>query len=106
MPVWCRMFQQTLDGLARGRFDRLLNGGIDNWADLREKFIKRFTLRRRCFKDPTEISAFMSNSKCLELARRFSDLSTKVSDVMIEMSRELSNSKEVYGAQSCREENS
>ncbi|GKE09682.1 reverse transcriptase domain-containing protein, partial [Tanacetum coccineum] len=56
MPVWYRMFQQTLDGPARGWFDRLPNGGIDSWADLREKFVERFALRRRCSKDPTEVS--------------------------------------------------
>ncbi|GJZ53482.1 hypothetical protein Tco_0608367 [Tanacetum coccineum] len=77
------------------------------WASLREKFVKRFALRRRCHKDPTEvskivrranetlpnfkerwteemgyiqgvpevmqISAFMTNSKCPKLARRFAD---------------------------------
>ncbi|GKD97308.1 reverse transcriptase domain-containing protein [Tanacetum coccineum] len=56
MPVWCWMFQQTLDGPARGWFDRMPNGCIDGWADLREKFVKRFSLRRRCSKDPTEVS--------------------------------------------------
>nr|GEU41959.1 reverse transcriptase domain-containing protein [Tanacetum cinerariifolium] len=54
MPVWCRMFQQTLDGPTRGWFDRILKGCIDNWADLREKLTKRYALRRRCFKDPTK----------------------------------------------------
>ncbi|GJR21897.1 reverse transcriptase domain-containing protein [Tanacetum coccineum] len=107
MPVWCRMFQQTLDEPARGWFDRMPHGCIDGWADLREKFVERFALRRKCSKDPTgvskivrkanetlpdfkerwteemgyiqgvsevmQISAFMSNSKCPELARRFSD---------------------------------
>nr|GEW00471.1 reverse transcriptase domain-containing protein [Tanacetum cinerariifolium] len=106
-PVWCGMFQQTLDGPARGWFDRMPNGSINSWSDLREKFVERFALRRRRSKDPTEvskivrkaneslpdfkerwtekmgyiqgvpevmqISAFMSNSKCLELARRFVD---------------------------------
>ncbi|GJZ77474.1 reverse transcriptase domain-containing protein [Tanacetum coccineum] len=107
MPEWCRMFQQTLDGPARGWFDRMPNGCIDNWANLRERFVERFALRRRCNKDPIEvskifrnaneilpnfkerwtekmryiqgvpevmqISAFMNNSKCPELARRFAD---------------------------------
>ncbi|GJS52368.1 hypothetical protein Tco_0625730 [Tanacetum coccineum] len=41
MPVWCRMFQQTLDGPTRGWFDRLPNGCVDNWTDLREKFVER-----------------------------------------------------------------
>ncbi|GJX53731.1 reverse transcriptase domain-containing protein [Tanacetum coccineum] len=56
IPVWCRMFQQTLDGPAKGWFDRFPNCGIDSWADLREKFIERFALRRRCSKDSTEVS--------------------------------------------------
>ncbi|GKF62842.1 reverse transcriptase domain-containing protein [Tanacetum coccineum] len=56
MPVWCRMFQQTLDGPARGWFDRMPNGCIDGWADLREKFTERFALRRRCSKDLAEVS--------------------------------------------------
>ncbi|GJS98873.1 hypothetical protein Tco_0820043 [Tanacetum coccineum] len=107
MPVWCKMFQQTVDGPLRGWFDRIPNGCIDGWADLREKFTERFALSRRCSKDPTKvskivrranetlpdfkerwteemgyiqgvlkmmhISAFMSNSKCPELARRFTD---------------------------------
>ncbi|GJV64291.1 hypothetical protein Tco_1475119 [Tanacetum coccineum] len=56
MPVWCRMFQQTLDRPARGWFDRLPNGCINNWTDLREAFVERFSLRRKCCKDPTEVS--------------------------------------------------
>ncbi|GJQ97109.1 hypothetical protein Tco_0008248 [Tanacetum coccineum] len=55
MPVWCRMFQQTLDGPATGWFDRMPNGCIDNWTDLREKFTKWFALRRKCSRDPTEV---------------------------------------------------
>nr|GEV88570.1 hypothetical protein [Tanacetum cinerariifolium] len=56
MPVCCRMFQQTLDGPARRWFDRMPNGCIDSWANLRERFVERFALRRRCSKDPTEVS--------------------------------------------------
>ncbi|GKC61749.1 reverse transcriptase domain-containing protein, partial [Tanacetum coccineum] len=55
MPVWCRMFQQTLNGPARGWFDRMPNGCINSWANLCEKFVERFALRRRCSKDPTEV---------------------------------------------------
>ncbi|GJR98182.1 reverse transcriptase domain-containing protein [Tanacetum coccineum] len=96
-----------MDGPARGWLDRLPNGCIDNWVDLREAFVERFALRRKYCKDPTkvskiikktnetlpdfkqrwteemsyipdvpivmQISSFMSNSKCPELARRFSD---------------------------------
>ncbi|GJU53676.1 reverse transcriptase domain-containing protein [Tanacetum coccineum] len=122
MPVWCGMFQQMLDGLARGWFNWILNGYVDNWIDLREKFIERFALRRKCFKDPTkvfkiirranetlpdfkehwteemsyiqdvpevmQISAFMSNSKCPELARRFFD---QVLKTVTEMMRRIDN---------------
>ncbi|GKF26511.1 hypothetical protein Tco_0082405 [Tanacetum coccineum] len=107
MPVCCKMFQQTLDKPSRGWFDRMPNGCIDNRTDLHEKFIKRFALRRKCSRNPTEVSkiirlanktlpnfkerwteemryiqgvpevmqilAFMTNSKCPELARRFAD---------------------------------
>nr|GEW13436.1 hypothetical protein [Tanacetum cinerariifolium] len=88
---WCLpMFQQTLDGPARGWFDRLPNRCIDNWMDLREAFVERFALRRKCCKDPTKvakiISAFVSNSKCPELARRFSD---QVSQTVTEMMRRV-----------------
>ncbi|GKA87256.1 reverse transcriptase domain-containing protein [Tanacetum coccineum] len=39
MPVWCRMFQQTLDGKARAWFDKLSSGSIDSWDDLEEKLL-------------------------------------------------------------------
>ncbi|WP_254554295.1 hypothetical protein, partial [Salmonella enterica] len=29
MPVWCRMFQQTMDGAAQGWFSNLEPGSID-----------------------------------------------------------------------------
>ncbi|GJU64334.1 reverse transcriptase domain-containing protein [Tanacetum coccineum] len=120
MPVWCRMFQQTLNGPARGWFDRMPNGCIDSWSNLCEKFVERFALRRRCSKDPIEvskivrktneslpnfkerwteemgyiqgvpevmqISAFMSNSKCPELARRFAN---QVPQTVTEMMKQL-----------------
>ncbi|GKB62502.1 hypothetical protein Tco_0918688 [Tanacetum coccineum] len=48
MPVWCRMFQQTLDGKARAWFDKLPSGSIDNWGSLQEKFLNRFGMRKAC----------------------------------------------------------
>ncbi|GJS46644.1 reverse transcriptase domain-containing protein [Tanacetum coccineum] len=59
MPVWCRMFQQTLDGKARAWFDKLPSGSIDNWDDLEEKFLNRFGMLKACDKDPTEITKIM-----------------------------------------------
>ncbi|GJZ52948.1 reverse transcriptase domain-containing protein [Tanacetum coccineum] len=56
MPVWCRMFQQTLDGKARAWFDKLPSKSIDGWDDLEEKFLNRFGMLKACDKDPTEIT--------------------------------------------------
>ena len=56
MPVWCRMFQQTLDGPARGWFEHLPTNSINEWAELREAFITRYSVRKACFKEPHEIT--------------------------------------------------
>ncbi|GKA68400.1 reverse transcriptase domain-containing protein [Tanacetum coccineum] len=56
MPVWCRMFQQTLDGPARGWFKRLQANSINEWANLREAFATRYSVIRECFKEPHEIT--------------------------------------------------
>nr|GEX00436.1 reverse transcriptase domain-containing protein [Tanacetum cinerariifolium] len=56
MPVWCRMFQQTLYGKAKACFDKLSPGNIDNWGSLQEKFLNRFGMLKACDEDPTEIS--------------------------------------------------
>nr|GEV13180.1 reverse transcriptase domain-containing protein [Tanacetum cinerariifolium] len=55
MPVWCRMFQQTLDGPARGWFERLPTDSINEWSELREAFSARYSIRRACFKEPHKI---------------------------------------------------
>ncbi|GKB09561.1 hypothetical protein Tco_0837873 [Tanacetum coccineum] len=36
MPVWCRMFQQTLDGTVRAWFECLPCGSINKWLELNE----------------------------------------------------------------------
>ncbi|GKC40649.1 reverse transcriptase domain-containing protein [Tanacetum coccineum] len=56
MPIWCRMFQQTLDGSTRGWFERLPHDSINEWAELREAFAARYSVRRACFKEPHEIT--------------------------------------------------
>ncbi|GJR25957.1 reverse transcriptase domain-containing protein [Tanacetum coccineum] len=55
MPVWCRMFQQTLDGSARGWFENLPPNSIDEWWRLREAFTTSST-RKACYKEPHEIT--------------------------------------------------
>ncbi|GJW85697.1 reverse transcriptase domain-containing protein [Tanacetum coccineum] len=56
MPVWCRMFQQTLDGSARGWFESLPPNSIDEWWRLREAFTTRYSTRKACYKEPHEIT--------------------------------------------------
>ncbi|GJS12856.1 reverse transcriptase domain-containing protein [Tanacetum coccineum] len=123
-------YNETLDGPARGWFDRMPNGCIDSWADLRERFSKRFALRRRCIKDPTkvskiirmanemfpdfkerwteemgyiqgvlevmQISTFMTNSKCPELARRFADRVPRTVTKMMQRVDDFVKSEEAY----------
>ncbi|GJZ18890.1 hypothetical protein Tco_0555480 [Tanacetum coccineum] len=56
MPVWCRMFQQILDGGARGWFESLPLNSINEWYQLREAFTNRYSIRRACYKEPHEIT--------------------------------------------------
>ncbi|GKD07182.1 reverse transcriptase domain-containing protein [Tanacetum coccineum] len=56
MPVWCRMFQQTLDGSARGWFESLPPNSIGEWWRLREAFNTRYSTRKACYKEPHEIT--------------------------------------------------
>nr|GEX89076.1 reverse transcriptase domain-containing protein [Tanacetum cinerariifolium]GEX96363.1 reverse transcriptase domain-containing protein [Tanacetum cinerariifolium] len=83
MPVWCRMFQQTFDDPAREWFDRLPNGSIDNWASLQERFKERFSLRRRCIKDPTEINKIVrkANEALSAFKERWTDETSYISNV-------------------------
>ncbi|GKB88846.1 reverse transcriptase domain-containing protein [Tanacetum coccineum] len=62
MPVWCRMFQQTLYGSARGWFERLPRDSINEWAYLREVFAARYSVRRACFKEPHEITKIVKKA--------------------------------------------
>ncbi|GKB02020.1 hypothetical protein Tco_0830064 [Tanacetum coccineum] len=74
MPVWCMMFQQTLDGPARGWFDRVPNG----------------------VPEVMQISAFMSNLKCPELARRFADQVPRTVTEMMKKVEDFVKSEEAY----------
>ncbi|GKB68429.1 hypothetical protein Tco_0929841, partial [Tanacetum coccineum] len=91
MPVWCRMFQQTLDGKARAWFDKLPPGSIDNWGSLQEKFLNRFGMLKLM-----QISSFMSSHKCPELAKRFSDSIPKTVDEMLKRVDDYLRSEEAF----------
>nr|GEV19742.1 hypothetical protein [Tanacetum cinerariifolium] len=103
MPVWCRMFQQTLDRSARGWFEQLPYDIINEWADLREAFAARYSVRWACLKEPHEItkivmkiSSFMDSVKSPELAKRFSNkVPTTVNEIM-ERLDDFVRSEEAY----------
>ncbi|GJV64630.1 hypothetical protein Tco_1475458 [Tanacetum coccineum] len=103
MPVWCRMFQQTLDGSVRGWFKRLPHDSINEWADLREAFAARYSVRRACFKEPYEItkivmkiSSFMDAVKSPELAKRFSNKVPTMLNEMMDRLDDFVRSEEAY----------
>ncbi|GJR84531.1 reverse transcriptase domain-containing protein [Tanacetum coccineum] len=55
MPVWCKMFCQTLGGAARNWFDDLDPKSVDSFEELSQKFLEEFSQQKRYAKDPTEI---------------------------------------------------
>ncbi|GJQ90013.1 reverse transcriptase domain-containing protein [Tanacetum coccineum] len=55
MPVWCKMFCQTLSGSARNRFDSLDPKSVDGFEELSNKFLEEFSQQKRYDTDPAEI---------------------------------------------------
>ncbi|GJS82931.1 reverse transcriptase domain-containing protein [Tanacetum coccineum] len=55
MPIWCKMFHQTLSGAARNLFDDLEPKSVDNFEELSHKFLEELSQQKRYAKDPTEI---------------------------------------------------
>ncbi|GJX13151.1 reverse transcriptase domain-containing protein [Tanacetum coccineum] len=55
MPIWYKMFQQTLGGAAQNWFDDLDPKSIDSFEELSQKFLEEFLQQKRYVKDPTEI---------------------------------------------------
>ncbi|GJZ64873.1 reverse transcriptase domain-containing protein [Tanacetum coccineum] len=55
MPVWCKMFHQTLSGSARNWFNSLDPKSVDGFEELSNKFLEEFSQQKRYDKDPTEI---------------------------------------------------
>ncbi|GKE87044.1 reverse transcriptase domain-containing protein [Tanacetum coccineum] len=55
MPVWWKMFRQTLGGAARNWFDDLDPKSVDNFEELSQKFLEEFSQQKRYAKDPIEI---------------------------------------------------
>ncbi|GKC97733.1 reverse transcriptase domain-containing protein [Tanacetum coccineum] len=109
MPVWCRMFQQTLDGKARAWLDKFKPGNIDNWGDLQEKFLTGLGCSRlatktqrksqKSFKGqmkPFPTSRKGDSHKCSELAKRFPDSIPKTVDEMLKRVDDYLRSEEAF----------
>nr|GEX28648.1 hypothetical protein [Tanacetum cinerariifolium] len=93
IPVWCRMFQQTLDGSARGWFERLPYNSINEWAELREAFatsLRKHTLALSFPKGKPRSPI----RRCLSLLMRGILVRSKM---LTEGSRKEMNSKTVTG---------
>ncbi|GKE15565.1 reverse transcriptase domain-containing protein [Tanacetum coccineum] len=70
-PEYKMPANQTLDGSARGWFERLPANSINEWAELREAFAARYSVRRACFKEPHEITKIVR--KANELLTAFKE---------------------------------
>nr|GEU76373.1 hypothetical protein [Tanacetum cinerariifolium] len=55
MPIWCKMFRQSLGGAAQNWFNDLDPKSMDRFEELSQKFLEEFLQQKRNAKDPTEI---------------------------------------------------
>ncbi|GJT93724.1 hypothetical protein Tco_1082569 [Tanacetum coccineum] len=53
MPIWCKMFRQTLEGATRNWFDDLDPKSVDSFEELSQKLLEEFSQQKRC------LSAFL-----------------------------------------------
>nr|GEW01955.1 hypothetical protein [Tanacetum cinerariifolium] len=86
MPIWCRMFQKTLNGSTRGWFKRLPPGSINEWSEPREAFTTRWTIETSFIlgvPEVVKISSFIDSLKCPESAKRYSDKVPKIVEEMM-----------------------
>ena len=72
-----------MEDRARGWFDKLPNGCIDEWFELKRRFLIRFSQRKKCFKDPTEIHKIQrkANETLSTFKERFIEESGRILDV-------------------------
>nr|GEW08595.1 reverse transcriptase domain-containing protein [Tanacetum cinerariifolium] len=55
MPIWCKMFRQTLGGVARNWFNGLDPKSVDSFEELSQNFLDEFLQQKRYAKNTTEI---------------------------------------------------
>nr|GFD21970.1 reverse transcriptase domain-containing protein [Tanacetum cinerariifolium] len=55
IPIWCKMFHQTLGGTTRNWFDDLDPKSVNSFEELSQKFLEEFSQQKRYAKDTIEI---------------------------------------------------
>ncbi|GKD30003.1 hypothetical protein Tco_1240781 [Tanacetum coccineum] len=86
MPIWCKMFRQTLGGATRNWFDDLDPKSVDSFEELSQKLLEEFSQQKR-FPPVLRISAFMHGHGHPELAKKLNDKIPKTVDEMFERVR-------------------
>ncbi|GKB28277.1 reverse transcriptase domain-containing protein [Tanacetum coccineum] len=108
MPVWCRMFQQTLDGKARAWFDKLppeISEIVRRANETLPNFKERWMSESNSIPNVLEImqiSSLMSSHKCPELSKCFSDNIPKTIDEMLKRVDDYLQSEEAFPRDSVR----
>ncbi|GJW32019.1 hypothetical protein Tco_0052051 [Tanacetum coccineum] len=97
IPVWWRMFQQTLDGPARDptEVSKIIRKANETLPDFKERWTEEMTYIQDV-PEVMQISVLMSNSKFPELARRFSDQVSKTVTEMMRRVDDFVKSEEAY----------
>ncbi|GJZ76243.1 reverse transcriptase domain-containing protein [Tanacetum coccineum] len=57
MPIWCKMFRQTLGGAAQNWFDDLDPKSVDSFEELSQKFLEEFSQQKDMLKTPQKFMA-------------------------------------------------
>nr|GEW00492.1 reverse transcriptase domain-containing protein [Tanacetum cinerariifolium] len=90
MPVWCRMFQQTLDDKAKEwlvtktqrKSQKIIRRANETLPNFKERWVSESNVIPNV-PELIQISSFVSSHKCPESAKRFSDSIPKMVDGML-----------------------
>ncbi|GJS96884.1 hypothetical protein Tco_0803852 [Tanacetum coccineum] len=102
MPVWCKMFHQTLGGAARNGFDDLDPKSVNSFEELSQKFLKEFSQQKSSHIKGVPpvlcISDSMHGHGHPELAKKLNDKIPKTLDEMFERLRAFIRGEVVVGS--------
>ncbi|GJV44079.1 hypothetical protein Tco_1428615 [Tanacetum coccineum] len=102
MPIWCKMFRQTLSGAMRNWFDGLDLKSMDSFEELSQKFLEEFSQQKsshiKGVSPVLRISAFMHGHGHPELAKKLNDKIPKTVDDMFERVKAFIRGKVAAGS--------